>query len=106
MQLLGVKGTLIIGAIAGIGYFLLPSGVRTALLSALTGSQQVTSASGSGGKTCEASASNKSACDFSLAVLASTEDVWAGNLKTPNSRRTNKRLVLTSSLHWSCFRAK
>lgn len=102
VQLLGVKGTLVVGAIAGIGYFLLPSGVRSTLLSALTGSQSVPNASGSGDSTCEASASNKSACDFSLAVLASTEDVWGRkfqsaelpNYKQPPSTYEQPTLVV------------
>jgi uncharacterized protein len=105
VQFLGIKGTLVVGAIAGLGYFLLPSSVRTMLLSALTGSPQaVESASGGQGSACQASESNNAACDFSRAVLGSTEDVWANKFqvaqlpsyKQPPGSYQNPSLVVFS----------
>ena len=70
-RLLGFKGTLIAAAVLGIGFFMLPAEVKQELL----GGQGGDSTSGAG-SVCEASPSNNAACDFSRAVLGSTEDVW------------------------------
>ncbi len=64
VQTLGVKGTLVVALIGGIGYVLMPSEMR----------QRFTGAPG--GSACQASATNTKACDFSRVILASTEDVW------------------------------
>lgn len=76
VRFLGVKGTLVVGAIAGIGYFVLPSGVRQAIMRSLGGSGVSSAPAGRGGSVCSASAENGKACDFSRVVLGSTEDVW------------------------------
>jgi predicted metalloprotease len=76
VRLLGFKGTLIVGAVVGLGFLVLPSGLKQQLLGALTGSDPSASAAGAG-SVCEASQANAAACDFSSRVLASTEDVWA-----------------------------
>ncbi len=65
-RLLGPKGTVILLGAAVVGYVLAPESVKQALVGG-----------GVGGSACEAHAE---ACDFSSAVLASTEDVWAGEL--------------------------
>lgn len=65
IQLLGFKGTLVVAALVGIGYLVMPTSLR----------QSITGG-GSGGSACKASATNAQACDFSRAILASTEDVW------------------------------
>jgi predicted metalloprotease len=75
MRLLGLKGTLIVGALAAAAFFLLPAELKQELLVALTGDQGATSAPGAG-SVCQASEANGAACDFSRVVLASTEDVW------------------------------
>lgn len=75
VRLFGVKGALVVGAVAVVGYFVLPQGLRQALLGAVTGGS-TESTGAAGGSVCQASASNGAACDFSRAVLASTEDVW------------------------------
>lgn len=81
VRLLGFKGTLVVGAIAAGAFLFAPDGVKQALLSALSGGSQG-AASGSGsGSACELSAENNKACDFSRAVLASTEDVWAAQFR-------------------------
>jgi predicted metalloprotease len=76
-QVVGVKGMAVIAALLGVGYFFLPSSIKQQLLQALSGE---TRSSGQGargaGSTCKASPTNAKACDFSLAVLASTEEVW------------------------------
>lgn len=69
-RVLGLRGTLILGAVVGVGYFFAPDSVRSALF----GGQASSGGSGSG----NACATNAAACDFSRAVLGSTEDVWRG----------------------------
>jgi predicted metalloprotease len=72
-RLLGVKGTLVVGALAAGAFFLLPAGLKGQLLGLLGGGQEASSGTGS---VCEASPQSAQACDFSRVVLASTEDVW------------------------------
>jgi predicted metalloprotease len=74
VRFLGWKKSLALAAVAGVVYFALPSGVRSALFGGATG--QGTSGASAGGKACELSQSHGKACDFSRVVLASTEDVW------------------------------
>src|SRR5215831_4066126 len=76
VSLLGVKGTLIVGALLAVVYFVLPAGFRQELLVALMGGGQGAPSAPGSGSVCEASAANGAACDFSRVVLASTEDVW------------------------------
>jgi predicted metalloprotease len=75
-RLLGAKGMLVVGGIAAVGYFLLPSGIKQQLLGALTGQQTSAQGEQGAGSVCQVSPSNGKACDFSRVVLASTEDVW------------------------------
>ena len=75
VSLLGFKGTLLVGAVLAIGFFVLPAGLKQELLGALTGGGQAVS-SPAGSSVCDASQANGAACDFSRVVLASTEDVW------------------------------
>ena len=72
VRMLGVKGTLIVGAILVVGYLLMPGAFREQV-GGLTGEP---GPAGSGASVCEASPGNAEACDFSRVVLASTEDVW------------------------------
>ena len=77
VRLLGVKGTVIVGLLGAGVYFLAPASLKQALLGAVTGGSQAPGTGASGtGSACEASPANAEACDFSRAVLASTEDVW------------------------------
>jgi predicted metalloprotease len=76
VRVLGFKGTLIAGAVLATGFLVLPSGVKQQLLGALTGGSAGGASAPGAGKVCEASQANGAACDFSRAVLASTEDVW------------------------------
>ncbi len=75
VRLLGVKGTLIAGVVAIIGFVLMPAALKEQILGALTGGEGTVSGPGAA-SVCEASQSNGAACDFSRVVLASTEDVW------------------------------
>jgi hypothetical protein len=69
----GMRGFLVIGLLLLGVYFFMPS-MRPALMGALgIGGGDVQSA----GSVCDASPDNAQACDFSRAVLGSTEDVWA-----------------------------
>lgn len=73
---IGLRGTLVIAAIAAVAYFVLPASVRQMLFGAVTGDASPAPAGGPEGGVCQASPSNGKACDFSRAVLGSTEDVW------------------------------
>ena len=76
-RLLGVKGTLIVGAVLGIGYFVLPSSIKQRIFGALSGGAEGSGQGAQGaGSVCQASPESGKACDFSRVVLASTEDVW------------------------------
>jgi len=72
VRFLGIKGTLIVGALAAGAYFLMPASLKQQLLGGGPGSGQ----SGGSGSVCQSSPANGKACDFSRVVLASTEDVW------------------------------
>ncbi|MEO8184443.1 MAG: hypothetical protein ABI895_37010, partial [Deltaproteobacteria bacterium] len=74
---LGLRKALLLGAVLGVVYFLLPTSLEHSVLAALTGGEASAPAASSGGSVCQVSAGNGQACDFSRAVLASTEDVWA-----------------------------
>jgi predicted metalloprotease len=77
-RLLGFKGVLVVGAVLGVGYFLLPSQLKQQVFGGLQGSGQGTQGSGS---VCQTSPGNGKACDFSRVVLASTEDVWTAQFQ-------------------------
>jgi predicted metalloprotease len=76
VRLLGVKGTLIAGAVVAIAFFVMPSELKQQILGALTGGAEGVPSSPGAASVCQASPSNGAACDFSRVVLASTEDVW------------------------------
>jgi predicted metalloprotease len=76
VSLLGFKGTLIAGAVLGIGFFMMPAGLKQELLGALMGGGGGAASTSEGDSVCNASEANFKACDFSRTVLASTEDVW------------------------------
>ncbi len=75
VRMLGIKGTLVVGAVVGVGYFLLPAGLKQQLLGALPGGAPQAGGQGAG-SVCKASPDNAKACDFSAVVLGSTEDAW------------------------------
>jgi predicted metalloprotease len=75
VQLLGVKGSLMVGVVGIVAFLVMPTGIKNQLLGALTGGGDGAPASG-GTSVCQASPANGAACDFSRAILASTEDVW------------------------------
>ena len=72
VRLLGVKGTVIVGALAAAVFFVLPAELKQELLVALTGDQGAPSAPGAG-SVCQASDANGAACDFSRVVLAARQ---------------------------------
>jgi len=83
VRLLGFKGAAILGVVGAVVYVVAPPGVKQALLRAVGGGVQGSSQSASGsGSACQVSPANNKACDFSRAVLASTEDVWSAQFKT------------------------
>jgi predicted metalloprotease len=77
VRLLGVKGTAVVGLLAAGAFFLAPNGVKQALLRAASGGSRGSDP----GSVCQASPANAKACDFSRAVLASTEDVWTAQFR-------------------------
>ena len=80
-RLLGFKGTLILGGLAGVGFLLLPAPLKQQLFSALSGGSQGSPQAQGSGSVCQASTTNTKACDFSRVVLASTEDVWGAEFQ-------------------------
>ena len=76
VRLLGLKGTLIVVAVLGIGFAVMPAGVKEQILAALTGGSAGAPSASDAGSVCQASEANAAACNFSRVVLASTEDVW------------------------------
>ncbi len=82
VRVLGFKGAAVVGVVAAGFYFLAPASLKQAILSALGGGQQGSSQAAPGtGSVCQASATNNKACDFSRAVLASTEDAWTAQFQ-------------------------
>jgi hypothetical protein len=81
-RLLGLKGTLVVATLAGVGYFVLPSGIKQQLFGALLGNQGAAEGARGTGSVCNASPTNGKACDFSRVVLASTEDVWTAKFQS------------------------
>jgi uncharacterized protein len=75
-RFLGPKGMVVVLGLGAAGYFLLPSGIKQQLLGALTGQQGAAQPAAGAGSVCQSSPSNGKSCDFSRAVLASTEDAW------------------------------
>jgi hypothetical protein len=100
---LGVRGVLVVGVLLLGAYFLMP-GLRPMMLGALgIGGGEVQSA----GSVCDASQDAGQACDFSRAILGSTEDVWgaqfrAGRLPnygaTPNAYTAPTLVVYSGSV--------
>jgi len=94
-RLLGPKGMLVVGGLAAVGYFVLPSGLRQQLFGALTGSQGAQQGPSGTGSVCQASADNGKACDFSRVVLASTEDVWTAKFSSAALPKYEGQLPVT-----------
>jgi predicted metalloprotease len=78
VRILGIKGTVVVATVLGVGYFLLPPGIKHQLLGGGGGP-----ANGGAGATsvCKASPNSAKACDFSRVILASTEDVWTATFR-------------------------
>jgi predicted metalloprotease len=83
LQRFGIKGVLVLVALLGAVYFLAPEGVKQAIFGALMGGVPGEGTE-PGASVCAASQENAAACDFSRAVLASTEDVWAAQFQQGN----------------------
>jgi predicted metalloprotease len=78
LRTLGLRGTLVLVAVAGAAYLIAPAGVKHAIVGALSGDPSARqSGTGTHDSVCAASPAAGRACDFSRVVLASTEDVWA-----------------------------
>ena len=82
VRVLGFKGAAVVGVVAAGAYLVAPAGIKQALLRAVGGGAQGSSQTASGsGSACQATPESNKACDFSRAVLASTEDVWAAQFQ-------------------------
>jgi len=73
-RLLGFRGMIIAAIVLAGIYFFNPLGLRDAIFGGMAGGSSQSASSA--GSTCAASPANGQACDFSRAVLGSTEDVW------------------------------
>src|SRR5689334_23818942 len=59
VRLIGLKGTAVLGALLGIGYFVAPAGVKQMIVRALGGGAQESGATQAGaGSVCQAAAEN------------------------------------------------
>ena len=114
VRFLGVKGTLIVGVVGVIALSVMPSGIKNQLLGALMGGGEGAPGSSGGASVCQASQANGAACDFSRAVLASTEDVWTpiferGALPayggSPGAYRPPTLVVFANSVSTGCGEA-
>jgi predicted metalloprotease len=109
-RLLGPRGMLVAILVLGAIFLFNPLGLRDSVLGG-------GGAGGSGGaadSTCAASPANGQACDFSRAVLASTEDVWRGQFQEgrlpnygvqPGAYRDPRLAVFTGSVQTACGNA-
>ncbi|MEL6178840.1 MAG: neutral zinc metallopeptidase [Myxococcota bacterium] len=70
-RIFGWKGALVGGVVLTGAYFVAPASIRQVLFGGAA-----TSPSSGASSVCQLSSKNAQACDFSRAVLASTEDVW------------------------------
>ncbi len=77
MSRLGFRGMLIVGALLLGVFFLAPASIKQAVFGSLFGGGTSQSAQGEG----SVCATEGQACDFSRAVLGSTEDVWASQFQ-------------------------
>ncbi len=111
-RLLGLRGMIIAAVVLGVVYFFNPFGLRDAIFGGLSGAGGQSQSAAS--STCAASPENGQACDFSRAVLASTEDVWraqfqAGRLPNygvqPGAYRDPTLIVFTNAVSTGCGNA-
>lgn len=80
-RIFGIRGLLVLAAIAGVGYLVAPASIKQLIFGLLSGGTESAAPGDRGaGSTCAASPANTKACDFSRVVLASTEDVWTAEL--------------------------
>lgn len=74
LRRIGIRGVLIVGVLLAGVYFFAPANIKQMIFGALLGGVPgQTQTATSEGSTCE---TNAQACDFSRAILGSTEDVW------------------------------
>jgi predicted metalloprotease len=86
LRRIGISGILIVGIVLAGIYFFAPPGIKNAIFGALLGGVPGQTQAQGEGSACEA---NAQACDFSRAVLGSTEDVWAGQFQQGRLPRYN-----------------
>ena len=75
IRTIGLRGVVIVGVLLAGVFFLAPPSIKQLVFGSLFGGGEVQS---SGGSACE---TQGQACDFSRAVLGSTEDVWASQFQ-------------------------
>ncbi|MGD9980272.1 MAG: neutral zinc metallopeptidase [Hyphomonadaceae bacterium] len=74
LRRIGLRGIIIVGVVLAGIYFFAPPGIKNMVFGALFGGVPGQTQAQGEGSACE---TNAQACDFSRAVLGSTEDVWA-----------------------------
>lgn len=92
LRRIGFRGIVIVGVLLAGVWFFAPANIKQMVFGALLGGVPGQSQAQGEGSTCEGSADATQACDFSRAILASTEDVWAsqfqqGRLPSYNNQR-------------------
>jgi hypothetical protein len=75
IRTIGLRGVVIVGVVLAGVFFLAPANIKQLVFGSLFGGGAVQSA---GGSVCD---TQGQACDFSRAVLGSTEDVWTGQFQ-------------------------
>ena len=78
LRRIGLRGIVIVGVVLAGIYFFAPPGIKQMVFGALLGGVPGQTQAQGEGSVCETEAQ---ACDFSRAVLGSTEDVWAAQFQ-------------------------
>lgn len=112
LRRIGIRGMLIVGVLLAGVYFFAPAGIKQMIFGALLGGVpgQTQSVAGEG-STCEEHAQ---ACDFSRAILGSTEDVWRAQFQqgrlpnygvNPGAYRDPTLVVFSGAVSTACGNA-
>jgi predicted metalloprotease len=109
-RLLGPRGMLVAVLVLGAIFLFNPLGLRDSVLGGGAGG----GSQGAASSTCSATPANGQACDFSRAVLGSTEDVWRGQFQEnrlpnygvqPGAYSDPTLVVFTGSVDTACGNA-
>lgn len=91
LRRIGLRGILIVGVVLAGIWFFAPPGIKNMVFGALIGGVPGQTQTQSEGSTCDSSPDATQACDFSRAILGSTEDVWAAQFQQGRLPRYNNQ---------------